>query len=143
MSTIHPRGGDEIAFVKGAPKEVLGLCTSILVDGAGRADDGCVARARSSRRTTPTPGGRCACSRSLAACCRSAPNGYTVDWVERELTFLGLMAMQDPPRPEVAEAVEQVPDGRDPHHHDHGRLRTDGGVHRAARRHRAEKERAS
>jgi magnesium-transporting ATPase (P-type) len=33
------------------------------------------------------------------------PNGYTVDWVERELTFLGLMAMQDPPRPEVAEAV--------------------------------------
>jgi Ca2+-transporting ATPase len=35
------------------------------------------------------------------------PNGYTVDWVERDLTFLGLMAMQDPPRSEVTEAVEK------------------------------------
>jgi magnesium-transporting ATPase (P-type) len=32
---------------------------------------------------------------------------YTVEAVEQDLTFLGLMAMMDPPRPEVAQAVEK------------------------------------
>ena len=35
---------------------------------------------------------------------RSAP--YTAENVERDLTFLGLMAMMDPPRPEVEQAIE-------------------------------------
>jgi magnesium-transporting ATPase (P-type) len=106
MSTIHPRAGEEIAFVKGAPKEVLGLCTSILIDGEAvpmtdvwreqilASND---AYARNALRV-------------LAVARRALPertNGYTVEWVERELTFLGLMAMQDPPRPEVADAVDK------------------------------------
>jgi magnesium-transporting ATPase (P-type) len=33
--------------------------------------------------------------------------GYAVDWVERDLTFPGLLAMMDPPRPEVADAVRK------------------------------------
>jgi magnesium-transporting ATPase (P-type) len=32
---------------------------------------------------------------------------YTPEVVEQDLTFLGLMAMMDPPRPEVAEAVKK------------------------------------
>jgi len=106
MSTIHPRAGEEVAFVKGAPKEVLGLCTSILIDGEVvpmtdvwreqilASND---AYARNALRV-------------LAVARRALPertNGYTVEWVERELTFLGLMAMQDPPRPEVADAVDK------------------------------------
>jgi Ca2+-transporting ATPase len=106
MSTIHPRGGEEVAFVKGAPKEVLGLCASILVDGEAvpmtdvwreqilASND---AYARNALRV-------------LAVARRTLPartNGYTVGWVEQELTFLGLVAMQDPPRPEVASAVDK------------------------------------
>jgi magnesium-transporting ATPase (P-type) len=106
MSTIHPRAGKEVAFVKGAPKEVLGLCASILVNGEAvpmtdvwreqilASND---AYARNALRV-------------LAVARRALPertNGYTVEWVERELTFLGLMAMQDPPRPEVADAVDK------------------------------------
>jgi len=106
MSTIHPRAGEDVAFVKGAPKEVLGLCTSILIDGEAvsmtdvwreqilASND---AYARNALRV-------------LAVARRVLPertNGYTVEWVERELTFLGLMAMQDPPRPEVADAVDK------------------------------------
>jgi magnesium-transporting ATPase (P-type) len=37
----------------------------------------------------------------------SAPVEYTPESIERDLTFLGLMAMMDPPRPEVAEAVQK------------------------------------
>jgi len=104
MSTIHPRAREEVAFVKGAPKEVLGLCSSIWVNGQAEpmtdvwreeilaAND---AYARGALRVL-------AMARRVLP---ERPNGYSVDWVERELTFLGLMAMQDPPRPEVAEAV--------------------------------------
>src|ERR1035437_289854 len=33
MSTIHHNSRSDIAFVKGAPREVLQLCTQIMVDG--------------------------------------------------------------------------------------------------------------
>jgi magnesium-transporting ATPase (P-type) len=54
--------------------------------------------------------------RVLAVACRrlpeasssgSVPLDYSPESIECDLTFLGLMAMMDPPRPEVAEAVQQ------------------------------------
>jgi magnesium-transporting ATPase (P-type) len=36
-----------------------------------------------------------------------ASKRYAQEEVERDLTFLGLMAMMDPPRPEVADAVQK------------------------------------
>ena len=38
---------------------------------------------------------------------RSMTETYAPEVIEQELTFLGLVAMMDPPRPEVAEAVQQ------------------------------------
>ncbi|MCX6093273.1 MAG: cation-transporting P-type ATPase, partial [Candidatus Bipolaricaulota bacterium] len=106
MSTVHPRAGGEVAFVKGAPKEVLALCTSILVDGetVPMTDEW-----RDQILTTNDAYARNAL-RVLAMARRmlpKRPNGYTVQWVEQDLTFLGLLAMQDPPRPEVAAAVDK------------------------------------
>jgi potassium/sodium efflux P-type ATPase len=106
MSTIHPRAGEDVAFVKGAPKEVLGLCTSILIDGEA------VSMTDAWREQILASNDAYARNalRVLAVARRVLPertNGYTVEWVERELTFLGLMAMQDPPRPEVADAVDK------------------------------------
>ncbi len=106
MSTIHPRGEEEIAFVKGAPKEVLSLCTTILVNGevvplSDEWRDQVLASNDTYARNA---------LRVLAVARRTLPerpNGYTVQWVEQELTFLGLLAMQDPPRPEVAAAVDK------------------------------------
>ncbi len=49
--------------------------------------------------------------RVLAVCERELPNeltSYTPDSVETDLTFLGLVGMIDPPRPEVSEAVEHA-----------------------------------
>ena len=49
--------------------------------------------------------------RVLAVCERGLPNeltDYTPDTVETDLTFLGLVGMIDPPRPEVSAAVEEA-----------------------------------
>ncbi len=103
----------EVAFVKGAPREVLQLCTHILINGQTRPlDDALRAEivaanddyARNALRVLALAQ-RELPARSPAS---EGPTGaaYTPERVERDLTFLGLMAMMDPPRPEIAEAVQ-------------------------------------
>ncbi|MHB8834892.1 MAG: cation-translocating P-type ATPase [Candidatus Methylomirabilia bacterium] len=104
MSTVHTRGGGEVAYVKGAPREVLELCTTLLIDGKAAALDG---ETRSRILAVNDEYARGAL-RVLAVARRELPPRpelTTAEWVERELTFLGLVAMMDPPRPEVAAAV--------------------------------------
>jgi len=59
---------------------------------------------------------------------------YTVEKVEGDLVFLGLMAMMDPPRPEVTQAVQVCRSGY-PHGHDHRRLWPYGRIYGAPYRH--------
>ena len=105
MTTIHRELNREIAFVKGAQREVLQLCTKILIHGEaipltnqlraeilGVNDD----YARGALRV-------------LALARRNLPprqGAYTTETIEQDLTFLGLMAMMDPPRPQVEKAVQ-------------------------------------
>jgi magnesium-transporting ATPase (P-type) len=125
MSTIHqitnpqssirnPQSAicNRVAYVKGAPKEVLALCTSIRLDGQERRlDDALRAQIVSANDDYARHGLRvlAVAERGLAdsATQRAGPSQYTAETVERDLTFLGLIAMMDPPRPEVAEAVEK------------------------------------
>jgi Ca2+-transporting ATPase len=108
MTTIHRRAGHELAFVKGAPREVLQLCTHISLNGEvielnntlraeimAANDD----YARSALRVLAIA------FRVLPA--RSGRANYTSESVERGLTFLGLAGMMDPPRPDVAEAMKK------------------------------------
>lgn len=100
----------EFAFVKGAPREVLELCEQI-ADGQGI------------RKLDPTFRGQILTQndvyalrgfRVLALAFRRMPprsGAYTSTDVERDLIFLGLMAMLDPARPEVAEAVRTCKQG--------------------------------
>ncbi|MCL4395476.1 MAG: cation-transporting P-type ATPase [Chloroflexi bacterium] len=114
MSVIHTARGAivgltnaRVAFTKGAPREVLSLCTRILMNGTPRAIGD------SERTTIMGENDRFAAAglRVLGLAFReltAATEEYTPDNVERDLTFIGLMAMQDPPRPEVAAAVENA-----------------------------------
>jgi len=110
MSTVHSLpDGREIVFVKGAPREVLQLCTSVHVRGQDVPLD---PQMRSQILSTNDEYARNAL-RVLALACRTLPprtgagSDFSVESVERELTFLGLAAMMDPPRPEVADAIKR------------------------------------
>jgi Ca2+-transporting ATPase len=95
----------EIALVKGAPREVIHLCKSISLGGQVQNLDESL---REQILAANDDYARNAL-RVLALAYRILPprlGSYTVERVEGELIFLGLMAMLDPPRPEVAQAVE-------------------------------------
>ena len=105
MTTIHREIDCEVAFVKGAPREVLQLCTHILIDGETLPISESIraeimeANDDYSRRAL----------RVLGLARRELPprsGAYTAETIERDLTFLGLMAMMDPPRPEVEQAIQ-------------------------------------
>ena len=104
MSTIHQSGTGRIAYLKGAPKEVLTLCTSIQADNKESAMDDKLRDEIMGINDEYARSGL----RVLAVALRMLPGSmttYTPDTVECDLVFLGLVAMMDPPRPEVTEAI--------------------------------------
>jgi len=113
MSTVHRPAGTPpadapalVAYVKGAPKEMVDLCTSVRLGGQDHPlDDALRAQIISANDEYARHG-----LRVLAMAMRRLPEGrasHKPEVIERDLTFLGLAAMMDPPRPEVAEAVEK------------------------------------
>jgi P-type Ca2+ transporter type 2C len=112
MTTIHMQGSQLLAFTKGAPKEMLALCTYIMWQGTLRPlDDAQRAAIVAVNDDYARNGLRvlAVASRTLMddGSTRQPLGSWTSDTVETNLTFLGLEAMMDPPRPEVAEAVER------------------------------------
>ena len=105
MTTIHREVNCEIAFVKGAPREILQLCTKILVNGNVIP---LTSQLRTEIMSVNDQYARSAL-RVLALARRDLPprtGTYTAESVEQDLTFLGLMAMMDPPRPQVEKAIK-------------------------------------
>jgi magnesium-transporting ATPase (P-type) len=105
MTTIHRELDREIALSKGAPREVLQLCSHIQVEGKIHPLD---ERIRTEILAANDDFARRAL-RVLAFARRDLPprsGPYTAESIERDLTFLGLMAMMDPPRPEVEQAIQ-------------------------------------
>lgn len=117
MSTIHQvtdpaSKAVRVAYVKGAPKEILDLCTHVSRDGHEESLDESLRTQIMSANDGYARSGL----RVLAVALRWLPrdvalpaslSAYTPQLVEQNLTFLGLVAMADPPRPEVAAAVEE------------------------------------
>ncbi|WP_447974729.1 cation-translocating P-type ATPase [Nitrospira sp. Kam-Ns4a] len=105
MTTLHWVRGRLLASVKGAPELLLPLCTS--------RSDGSTVRPMTAvdREAVLAQGRRFAgeAYRVLAFASRDIDPGMathlTPETVERDLTFLGLVALLDPPRPEVPDTV--------------------------------------
>ena len=104
MSTIHQENGNLVAYVKGAPREVIGICDRVLLDGKIvplTAEVRAEVIARNDEFAAEA-------LRVLAVAFRPLPEGAdyrSVEEVEQQLVLIGLEAMMDPPRPEVADAI--------------------------------------
>jgi calcium-translocating P-type ATPase len=105
MSTLDAGSASDVLHTKGAPESVLPRCTHALAADGHEIELDAPARELISRRVEDFAG---AGMRVLALAERKLPAGSAPparDQAERELCFLGLIAMVDPPRPEVREAV--------------------------------------
>ena len=107
MATCHTLpGGRVLVAVKGAPEAVLAKCTHILGPGGPRP------LTQGERRSIQGENSRLAARalRVLAVAQREeggSPGTFTPEELERDLTFVGLIGMMDPPRPEVRQAVDR------------------------------------
>jgi Ca2+-transporting ATPase len=108
MSAIwQGASGIVTAAVKGAPDVVLGLCTHIQSEGHIRpitAEDREHVLELNNKFASEA-------MRLLAMAYRRLSSGLaepSVEEVERDLVFAGLMAMKDPPRPEAKEAIAEA-----------------------------------
>ncbi len=105
MSSIHETSNGVFAFIKGAPKEVLSLCKKIEINGevkemTSEIKDGIV-------RSNDEYAKRALRVLAVAYSDLTDYKGeYVIEDVEKDLVFLGLAAMIDPPRPEVETAVK-------------------------------------
>jgi calcium-translocating P-type ATPase len=111
MSTIDDEAGRLVVNAKGAPEAVLARATGLLRASGEREplDDALRATVLARVEEYATGGLRvlAVANRELP---EAAPLPETREEVEQGLTLLGLVALFDPPRPEVAEAVARCHD---------------------------------
>ncbi len=106
MTTLHREDGGVMAYSKGAPERVLPLCRDMLTAQGTRPF---VAEAVQQTVERMAADGL----RVLALACRrwdSMPAELTPEAVERDLSFIGLVGLMDPPRAEAAQAVQECRD---------------------------------
>jgi P-type Ca2+ transporter type 2C len=103
MTTLHETSDGVVAYAKGAPEVILGACTRRLTASGEEPLD---PAARDELLATARQMAGEALRVLAVARRRDATRGNA----ERELTFLGLIGMIDPPRPEAKQAVERCRD---------------------------------
>jgi len=104
MSTLHWRESRLVAFVKGAPESLMPLCNQMLHQAASSP----MSQEDRQRIMAQSQTFAHQAYRVLAVAMREIEQGVEkldIDHVEQNLTFLGLVAMMDPPRHEVPEAI--------------------------------------
>jgi Ca2+-transporting ATPase len=99
MTTLHAAGDETIGYAKGAPEIVLGASTYIVLDSGVAALD-------SVKREEVSRAARHMAEEALRVLAVAYKPDARLENVEREMTFLGLVGMIDPPRPEAKVAIE-------------------------------------
>ncbi|MCX5723133.1 MAG: cation-transporting P-type ATPase [Nitrospirae bacterium] len=104
MSTLHWSEGRLVAFTKGAPESVLSICAKTQIHGEAIP----MTRDERARILSQSRSFAEQAYRVLAVAIRDVahqPKHIEVETIEEELTFLGLVAMMDPPHREVPDAI--------------------------------------
>jgi len=99
MTTLHAKREGIVAYSKGAPEIILDSCTRWLTaDGEAALD---AASRRAILETAHQMAGE-----ALRVLAVASKADATLESAEHEMTFLGLMGMIDPPRPEARSAIQ-------------------------------------
>jgi Ca2+-transporting ATPase len=105
MTTVHELNGRHIAFMKGGADVVVGLCTQALLRGETvPMDDALRGRLHALNADLASDG-----YRTLAFATRTLGESEDVEseGIERDMTYVGVMGLLDPPRAEVAAAIAE------------------------------------
>jgi sodium/potassium-transporting ATPase subunit alpha len=106
MSTINSLDGKNYVMTKGAPESIFQICSHCLIDGEIlNFEEPLKNKAISLYHSMMDEG-----LRVLAFSYREVKNGKDIEGkenAEREMVFLGLIGLEDPPRPEVPEAIKR------------------------------------
>ncbi len=103
LSTLHQAPEGPVLYCKGAPESVLPLCQHILIDGKIQHLDVEVKASVLQAQDVMAHQGL----RVLAFAFRKLVVGYDKERLEEDLVFAGLVGLEDPPRPEVPEALRK------------------------------------
>jgi magnesium-transporting ATPase (P-type) len=106
MTTVHKLNGDVLIYTKGAPRNILDVCTKVLIDGKIVDLDQDNMMWIETRIHEFAKAGL----RVIATAYKQMPKteyNKSVE-VENNLIFVGLAGMRDPPRAEVKHAVEKA-----------------------------------
>lgn len=107
--TIKDRHGKQFIITKGAPDVLIGVSSTILVNGKVQAMRG-EAREEALHAVENLAG---MALRTIAIAYKPVPQGRTIlseREAEKDLIFIGIQGMIDPPRPEVKDAVRECRD---------------------------------
>jgi len=99
MTTVHGQVGGSVSISKGAPEVILPRCEKV------RATTG-DAPLDSERRDHILSTGREMAGRAMRVLAVARRTGADLAEAEEKMTFLGLVGMLDPPRPEARAAIE-------------------------------------
>ena len=102
MTTLHRRSQDTMACSKGAPEIILDTCVRHMTDNRGSVEE--IPISDGDREQILEVARRMA-DEALRVLAVAYKPQATVEQAETEMTFLGLVGMSDPPRPEAKEAV--------------------------------------
>jgi len=110
MTTIHAMDDRSTAFSKGAMEKLLPLCSHIMINGERTSLD-------DNERDNVIHADHALMDRGLRVLAfamkelegREA-SGVRSEEIEKDMTFLGLIGLQDPPRPEVPDAIKKCHD---------------------------------
>lgn len=103
LSTIYAAADGPTLYCKGAPESVLPLCNTIWMAGQAIALDQATRAQIAQAQAAMTARGL----RVLALATRTLPTDWRTADAEEQLVFAGLAALEDPPRPEVPDAIRK------------------------------------
>ena len=106
LSMVHAAPEGQVLYCKGAPEVVLPRCTRATMNGGSvELSAELTATFRAAAEDMAEKG-----LRVLAFAWRELPESFELANAEVEMTLAGLIGLEDPPRPEVADALQKCRD---------------------------------